>query len=77
VLQLGTSATETSLSVTCDELGNLFFGGNAYGDFGGPQAGVKDVYVAMLVPEPAGISLLTLAGAAALCRRRPPRRARA
>jgi hypothetical protein len=68
--QIGTDVNDGAHSVALDASGNAYISGYTYGDFGGANAGGRDVFLVKYeVPEPATLSLLALGGLAVLRRR--------
>ena len=62
--QFGPGQNDRSEGVSADGLGSVFFSGTTNGNFGGPNAGGLDVYVAKFrdpIPEPQAALLISVA----------------
>jgi len=69
--QFGTLDTDEGRALAVDSIGNVYSGGYTNGDLDGGNAGEFDAYLAKFtVPEPAGLSLLTVGGMVLLRRER-------
>jgi len=61
--QIGTTASDESLSVAVDGLGNAYISGATRGSLGGPNAGGYDAFLAKYtaVPEPGTVMMVLTA----------------